>query len=194
MNWDGSVSRYWHKLRRFFLQKMLHADDTPHRIALGVALATLVAFLPLIGFQTVIALGLAALLRANKAVCIPIVWITNPFTFVPIYWVCGRLGRVIMSSASADDPSAKLAGLATVEMHVLEYEFWSNLFHLFANLSRDLWVGCAIVGVGLGLPSYFITRSFVTHYRHLRAERLEKSRLRRGKAAASRTKMVGCEL
>ena len=48
---------------------------------------------------------------ANKAVCIPIVWITNPFTLVPIYGACFGLGRVVMSSPAGNGETAIVSGL-----------------------------------------------------------------------------------
>ena len=51
------VSRYWLRARRFVTQKVLHTNDSPHAIALGTAIATFVAFLPLIGLQMLLVLG-----------------------------------------------------------------------------------------------------------------------------------------
>ena len=191
---DEYVARYWRKLHRFVVQRILHADDTPHRIALGVAVAMLVAFLPLIGIQTVVAVGIAAMLRANKAVCVPIVWITNPFTFIPVYSACLSLGRAVTPASASGDPSAELVGLAGMKIDVLDYQSWTNLFHLLVNLGKDLWVGCIIVGITLAIPSYFFARSFVTTYRRRHHERLEKRKLRRARVAMRRTKTVGCRL
>jgi len=109
------VKDAWKKTRYFFYKRVLHADDTPHRIALGAGVAMLVAFSPTVGFQTVIAIALATLLRANKVVCIPIVWITNPLTILPIYGACWDLGRTLMIAPAAGNGSnfaAKLADLA----------------------------------------------------------------------------------
>ena len=36
------VSGIWRTARKFVYKRMLHADDTPHRIALGVGIATFV--------------------------------------------------------------------------------------------------------------------------------------------------------
>ena len=83
----------WRSARRFIFKRILHADDTPHRIALGVAISTFVGFSPIMGMQTVVSIALAALFRANKAVCLPFVWITNPVTFVPVYWSCWETRR-----------------------------------------------------------------------------------------------------
>ena len=84
------VTAIWRKSRRFIVHRVLHADDTPHRIALGVAAGLFIGLTPTVGFQMVLAVALAAALRANKVVCIPMVWITNPFTIIPIY-ISGRI-------------------------------------------------------------------------------------------------------
>ena len=38
----------------------------------------------------------AWLFRANKAVGIPIVWVSNPATIVPIYYMCYWIGRTAL--------------------------------------------------------------------------------------------------
>ena len=106
------MSRFVFRARKFLAQKVLHTDDSPHTIALGASLAMLVAISPLIGLQTVIAVGLAALFRANKAICIPIVWIvTNPFTFLPIYGACYKLGQLVVGDPTAHQGAAFLTWL-----------------------------------------------------------------------------------
>ena len=70
----------WEKARNILVHRVLGVDDSPHRIALGVAVAFFVAWTPTLGFQMVLAIALATVLRANKAVTVPIVWLTNPVT------------------------------------------------------------------------------------------------------------------
>ncbi|MBU0718289.1 MAG: DUF2062 domain-containing protein, partial [Planctomycetes bacterium] len=154
------MGHYYRKLRKFFFQKILHADDTPRAIALGVGVAMLVAFLPLVGFQTVIAIGLAAVLRANKAVCIPIVWITNPFTLVPIYGACWKLGHWLTSSAAVRDATAVLSKLKQPEPAggLFDFAFWQQQLRVLLELGKELWIGCLFVGVLLGLVSYASTQ------------------------------------
>lgn len=158
------------------LHYVLHADDSPHAIALGVGIATLIAFLPLVGIQTAMAIGVAALFRANKAVCVPIVWITNPFTLVPVYGACLALGRWILSSSQVGD-GGQVAVLAALEAQpftwdLLELQWWKSLFAKLADLGIELWVGCAIVGVVLGVMSYVLSRWGVVTYRDRRRRRL----------------------
>ena len=78
------------------LHSILKADDPPHRLALGVAIALFVTFTPTIGFQSVLVVALAWLFGANKLVGLPLIWISNPATFVPIYYPAYRLGKWVL--------------------------------------------------------------------------------------------------
>ena len=172
------MGRYARRVRRFVLQRVLHADDTPHQIALGVGLATIVAFLPLVGFQTIIAIGVAAACRANKAVCVPIVWITNPLTLWPIYYACFLLGRTVLPATNATT-EAQIRQLGEVEVSLLAPESWKQVFHLLYGLGIELWVGCLIVGVVFGGLGYLATRWGVVRYRERRRLRMLRRNLLR---------------
>lgn len=175
------------RARRFLAQKVLHTDDTPHAIAMGTALATLVAFLPLVGIQTMVAVGLAALFRANKAVCVPIVWITNPFTMVPIYGACFGLGRFLLAATNGIDETVVLSKLQEQQsIGILDPAFWTGILNQLAHASLDLWLGCTIVGVVLALASYVVARWGVVTYRERRRQRLLRRDLLRSKTAAGK--------
>ena len=85
-------------LRYFVIHHVLHADDPPQRCKLGIAISVFVTFTPTVGFQMALVVFLAWLLRANKVVGLPIVWITNPLTIVPVYYPCYVVGRWIQAS------------------------------------------------------------------------------------------------
>lgn len=178
------MARYWLKARRILAHRVLHADDTAHSIALGTGVAMFVAFLPLVGFQTVIAVGIAALLRANKVVCIPIVWITNVFTMVPIYGACLALGRFVLSKSG---PSEELAVLATLESTptagILELAYWQAALQRTLEVGAELWVGCFIVATVTSVASYFFARWGVSAYRERRRQRILRRNLRRSNVA-----------
>ncbi len=181
------MAGWWKIGRRFLYRRILHADDTPHRIALGVGLATFIGLLPIMGIQTLVALAVAAVLRANKAVCLPFVWITNAFTFVPIYWCSWKLGSVILQTGGSAAEEL-VAGKITRIQETLaaggiggffRYELWRQLVSLIAELGVELWIGCGLVGLVGGVVLYFGTRWGVVTYR---ARRLAR-RIRRDLAA-----------
>lgn len=148
----------------------------------------LVAFLPLVGFQTVISISLAALARANKAVCVPIVWITNPLTMVPIYAGCLALGRVILASpiSEADADAIAIIQQSERSLRLFEWQFWSDLFQFLAGLGLELWLGCAIVGLFFATVSYIATVHGVNFYRERRRLRTLRRNMYRARRKQKR--------
>lgn len=172
------MARYWRRARRFLLQKILHASDTPHAIALGMGIATFVAFLPLVGIQTIIAVALAAVCRANKAICVPVVWITNPVTLVPIYGACLGLGRFLLTGTETGSNASVLTELGLHgERSFFAPAFLGDLFTRLMDLGVELWVGCAVVGLVFAIISYGFARWGVATYRERRRKRLLRKSL-----------------
>lgn len=187
----------WDSARKFMYRRVLHADDTPHRIALGVALATFVAFTPTVGIQTLLALGVAALFRANKAVCIPIVWITNPVTMGPIYAACWWLGAMLTPGPAKVDFTAieqRLREAAASDAgwwsQIFSYEFWAGIFGLMLELGAELWIGCLVVGVFFGVVLYFVSYYGIIGYRRRRSQRMEHRLQRRRERLAKAKKQL----
>ncbi|MFQ5489404.1 MAG: DUF2062 domain-containing protein [Phycisphaerae bacterium] len=180
------MSGFRRKAIRFIYGRVLHADDSPHRIALGAGLGTFVAFTPTVGFQTIISLAVAAAFRANKAICIPPVWITNPLTLGPIYWFCWRIGAAVLPGGNAgngDEVLAQVSSVARVTslLQVFEWSFWSRVASLIGSLGAELWVGCAIVGLAGGGFVYGICLWAVSAYRRRRHDRIIRRDARRSR-------------
>lgn len=55
------------------------------------------AFLPLFGFQLLIAFGVALALRANLMITVALQFITNPVTILPVYGFTGWIGVKLMN-------------------------------------------------------------------------------------------------
>ena len=177
----------WRKARRFFLHHVLHADDTPHRIAVGAAVGIFVGLTPTVGFQMVIAVAIAAALRANKIVCIPMVWITNPVTLGPIYLACFKLGNALVGSSSPSRGHDAVAHIQTLDAGTraaglsrwLEIDFWKELLLTATRVGVELWVGCLFVASVAALITYFASRWGVAAYRERRQTRLAERNRRR---------------
>lgn len=165
------MARYVLRARKFIRDKILHAGDSPHRIALGVAIATFVAFLPIPMSQTVVAVALAALFHANKAVCIPVVWLTNPLTAIPIWAFCLAVGQALLAAPTHLGIIERLSQFRTLGWNILESEFWRRSLDIVVNIGVDLWVGCVIVGASVAVGGYFLSRWAITAHREHRRKR-----------------------
>jgi hypothetical protein len=162
------------RLQAFFIYRVLHVDDRPHRIALGVAIGIFVTWTPTMGFQMLLTLALAWLLGANKLVGIPFVWISNPLTAAPIYYPNFMLGRWLLGGQYEPPKFGRvlLAGGDTfVEAWINRVQaWWEATYHVLA----PLWVGSVIIGLVLGAATYVTIRYAVVAYR--RARRLRRER------------------
>lgn len=141
------------RIKRFFVYRVLSLDDTPHRIALGVAIGIFVTWTPTIGLQMVLAVALSLLLRANKFVGVPFVWLSNPFTVVPIYGPSYMLGSHMLGGKYTW--SAFTGAIAEASQYdgglIDKMCAW-----LTATLPiiAPLWLGSVVVGLALALVTY----------------------------------------
>src|SRR4030067_3096057 len=64
---------------------IFQAKESPHRIAMSFALGVFWGMSPLLGIHTIGAFFTAWLLGLNRFVAVVGVYVTNPWTIVPIY-------------------------------------------------------------------------------------------------------------
>ncbi len=80
--------------------KLLHDPLLWHlqrrNVAKAFSIGLFFAFMP-VPFQMVLAAGFAIFLRANLPLSVVLVWITNPFTMVPIFYGCYKFGAWMMN-------------------------------------------------------------------------------------------------
>lgn len=149
------------RIEHFFMYRVFSLDDTPHRIALGVACGIFLTWLPCIGLQMIGTVALATLLRGNKIVGLPFVWISNPLTIVPIYAPNYVLGAWIMGRTPGD-------GWKTLSAIPEGAGWWGRVTAWFANMTPifwELWIGSFVVATVLAILSYFIIRRLTVTYR-----------------------------
>lgn len=162
------------RLQRFvsFIKfHVLHIDDTPHRIALGIALGLFIAWTPLIGLHIFLALILAFLLRANKFTAITFVWVSNPLTFIPIYYpnyLFGKKLLTLLNPASAAQSADSQNNHTLMLPHfadIFTADFWNNIFIVLFKQGQALWLGSVILGLFVGGAGYLLTYLLIKSHR-----------------------------
>jgi uncharacterized protein (DUF2062 family) len=174
-----NLKNVWRRLQQIVVHNILHLDDTPHRIAWGVFIGTIIAFTPTLGLQILIYIPIATLLQANKVSGIPILFISNPFTAVPLYYMTWKVGAAVMRPEKEVTEATIQQWLGTTGRALkndglnglLEAEFWDAAGHLLVNTGAELWIGGLLCGVIVALPTYFLTRWGINAVRHLRKGR-----------------------
>lgn len=123
---------------------ILSIKDSPHRIALAFAVGVFIGMSPLFGIHTVLGLIAAWLFRLNKLVTIAGVYITNPWTIVPIYTFSTYVG-------------AKCLGVSKITPVVdWSHITFSHLMNELRPLLMPFIVGTMLIGLLSSILSYFI--------------------------------------
>lgn len=148
-------------MRRFVLHNILHADDPPHRLALGIAVGVWVTFTPTIGLQMLLVVALAWLLGANKVVGLPVVWVSNPVTFVPIFWPSYWLGATLLGR----DPTREGFWRELIQPPPGWWERVVFYWSAFMEIAGPIWLGSLIVGTTVAAISYLVANRLICAYR-----------------------------
>jgi uncharacterized protein (DUF2062 family) len=149
------------------LRRLLHVDDTPHRTAAAFGIGLFIAFFPILGVHTVLALGIAFLFRLNRVALLVGAFVNNPWTLGPMYLAGTLLGCVLLGVPVRDLSAVSFseAGLASA---------------LWERLSQFLWpfvLGNLLLGAVAAPAGYWLLRPILERRR---AERLRRSPVARG--------------
>lgn len=148
---------------RNFLRDLAGLDDPPHKIAIGLALGIFVGFIPIMGIQMAVVLPFALLFRGNKTAAIGGVWVTNPITVIPIYYLNYKVGVLFV-----EYPPLTWADFEGLFSSITMTKF----LELGEAILVPLFVGGLVIAIVAAIPTYFITRRLVIRSRRRKAERL----------------------
>ncbi|GAB4482494.1 MAG: DUF2062 domain-containing protein [Thermodesulfovibrionales bacterium] len=126
------------------LRQILSIRESPHRIAIAFAVGIFIGMSPLLGVHTVLGIAAAWLFRLNRVVTLIGVYVTNPWTIVPIYTFCTWVG-------------ARLLGIRDV---IPDIE-WGRLSvkalaSEFGHLAMPFVVGTTLVGLVSAMVGYAV--------------------------------------
>lgn len=132
------------------VELLLHLEDTPNRTAVAFGIGLWLAFFPILGVHTALALLIAFLFRLNRAAMLVGVYFSNPWTVAPLYIAGTLLGCAVMGVPAE--------GLEAIDWDRHGMEFYRTLA---VHLRPYLWpfvVGNTVLGVLAGLVGYLVLR------------------------------------
>ena len=159
---------------RFLKFRVLHVDDSPHRIALGVSLGLFIAYMPPLGFHILLLIFLSIIFKANKFVALTFVWVSNPFTIFLLYYPSYLIGRTILTYLGYEDGFAA-AEISSLFHQYLSFEhvvsgfftsqFWRQMGSLIVQTGLEMFIGGLILGTFVAVTAYFAAYYCICWYR-----------------------------
>jgi len=163
----------WYSSPRDIIRYLLGLDDTHHAIALGTTIGVFVGMTPTVGIQMILVMVVAFLAKPffhfNRVAALITVYISNPVTMVPIYYLDYKVGTLFFESRH------------TVEdfQQILHYngfaEWWQTIVALFVDVGMPLLVGSLIVASVCAAPTYPLMRYLLKRFHGLRVARVATS-------------------
>lgn len=145
---------------RYWYLRLVRIQATPHTIAIGLAAGVFVGLLPVLPFQTIIAVALAFVVRGSKIAAALGTWVSNPLNWIPVYMMFYYVGKAVVPF---DVPPFNPKHLEMAE-----------LIHVGWRLFVAMMVGGLTVATPSAVISYFVTFKAVTAYRDRRRARLAR--------------------
>ena len=180
----GIFSRRMAYTVRRLLRTVLHGNDSSRQIAAGVGIGVFIAFTPTMGFQMIIAALVTTVLKCSRLPAMVVVYITNPFTAIPIYGSCYALGVALLRPFGFRP--LQLERIRSLFVRPEDVGFWETMytklqqiFALGGETFLTLWLGCVLVGAAMGVASYYVSLRFVAGHRLIKAERAARRARRR---------------
>ena len=114
-------------------------EGTPAQRARGLAAGVFCGCYPFFGLQIVLSVGVATMVRGNHLLAAAGTLVSNPLTYLPLYWFNYLVGRQLLGPGQA---GASLAELNR-----------SNLWAQGWDFSQRVLLGSTVVGIVLAIAS-----------------------------------------
>ncbi|NES74026.1 MAG: DUF2062 domain-containing protein, partial [Okeania sp. SIO2D1] len=110
----------------------------------GIAAGVFAGCFPFLGFQTIIGLILATIIKGNRIAAVASTWISNPLTYVPIFAFNFQIGHLLLGGED----------FVTNE---IQWSSWDNLMELGLFFMLTLILGSFCVGLITSIGSYIVS-------------------------------------
>lgn len=139
---------------------LLAIDDTPHSIALGLAIGIFFGFVPLFGMKTLLSIGVAWLCKSNKiaaAISVTLHDLLLPFMPAIYFWEY-RAGMWALSRP-------RHSSMSFHHLPVRELMNWTT----FLTVGQPLLVGSVLLALPAAFVFYFFAKGLIKRTRMAKA-------------------------
>ena len=149
-----STQLNWTRGCRYYYLKLIRQRDSTAAIARGLAVGVFAGLFPLFGLQTILGVSLATICRGNKIIAAAATWVSNPLTYVPIFFFNFRAGLFTLSLLGINPELPDLEAFQSLISSPDNLAF-EELLDLGGLVSGALFLGCFVVGSISAVIAYF---------------------------------------
>ncbi|MEB3357759.1 MAG: DUF2062 domain-containing protein [Synechococcales bacterium] len=145
----------WRRQLRYLYLRFIRLRGSSPAIARGLAAGVFAGWFPLFGLQTIIGIAIAAVVQGNKLIAAAGTWVSNPLTYVPIYFFNFRVGQRLLELAGVQSEMPDLSALQAI-IDNANWQSFSEFLALGASFTAALFLGSFVVGCISAVVAYFL--------------------------------------
>lgn len=142
----------WKRRGRYFYLRFIRLQGSPTAIARGLSVGAFAGMFPIFGFQILFGVFLAACVRGNKLTAAAATWISNPFTYLPLFAFNFHVGQWLLQAKE-------------FEFEQLQKLNWQELIALGPGFIATWFTGCFVMGCIAAIIGYFLGLWLISHLR-----------------------------
>ena len=152
----------WERRSRYFYLRFIRLQGSPNAIARGLGVGAFAGMFPIFGFQILLGIFLAACVRGSKLTAVAATWISNPFTYLPLFAFNFRVGQWLLPAQG-------------FEFKQLQKMNWQEVLALGPGFLTTWFVGCFFMGCLVGVFGYVLGLWLILRLRRNYLVQQEKS-------------------
>lgn len=133
----------WKRRSRYFYLRFIRLQGSADAIARGLGVGSFAGMFPIFGCQILFGVFLAACVRGNKLIAAAATWISNPFTYLPLFAFNFQVGQWLLQAKE-------------FEFEQLQKLNWQELLALGPGFLATWFMGCFVMGCIAGMISYIV--------------------------------------
>jgi uncharacterized protein (DUF2062 family) len=154
---------------RYYYLKLVSLRDEPHELALGMALGVFTGMMPIIPFQTALAITLALFFRASKITAALGTWVSNPLNWYFLYFYSYKFGTFLLG---LPERKAIFSSIMTaMKSGEAPMVLVAKIVGAGGTIVAAFLVGGFVMGIILGPPSYLVSFQFFKYLKAWRRSR-----------------------
>ncbi|NJL47935.1 MAG: DUF2062 domain-containing protein [Leptolyngbyaceae cyanobacterium SM2_5_2] len=152
----------WRRKLRYFYLRFVRLQGSPEYLARGMASGIFSGSFPLFGLQIIIGVTLATIVRGNRIMAAAATWVSNPFTYLPIFAFNYQVGQWLLGG----EPTQGFTDLDSLKG-------WMDMG---TDVSVKLMLGSTVVGAVASVASYYFGLPIIRRLREHRSSKIRTNK------------------
>lgn len=160
--------KYSRQIKYYYL-RFIRLRGEPHELALGIAFGIFAGLMPIMPFQTALAIALALFFRGSKITAALGTWISNPLNWYFLYYYSFKIGTSLLGLPGQGKIFASV--MASVRQGDEPMAIITKIVGAGSAMMASFFVGGLVLAIIGGVPSYFL---FLNIFQRIRTWRMKR--------------------